>query len=277
MSDERWFKNGPPFLGKPFTAQKAIKRHRQISQILKRAAKREAGKGNDKLAGGYIRLFKTLQSCRPRRRCGSSACPKCARAFQRAKVVAQQETIQRLAQHRKGRHLVLVTIIPKKLMYLPGNFLNADPVKANRWLRDVLDRNGIRRVVIGSIDLGWEKRNAKHYLQLHWHLAMWTKKPKLLLAKLKKAFKVQKPSKGSNCKRPIDVTLTKDLNFIPYINKLIKLPRLLRSAKRQLPELMLLLGRYDSIDFLVLRKVRVSAKSDSIVLKPISKVVAKKS
>src|ERR1700722_2229028 len=132
IDNERWFKNGPPFLGKSFTANKAIKRHRQISQILKRAAKRKANEGNDKLADDYIRLYRILQSCRPRRRCGSSFCPKCARAFQRAKFAAEANVIEDLAQYRTGRHLVLVTIIPKKLAYLPGQFQQIDPLKANR-------------------------------------------------------------------------------------------------------------------------------------------------
>jgi hypothetical protein len=229
--------------------------------------KREANKGNDNLAVAFKRLHTKINHCRPRRRCGSSACPKCARAFQRAKVAAQANVIEDLARQRTGRHLVLVTIIPKKLTYLPGQFQQIDPLKANRWLRDVLNRNGISRVMIGSIDLGWEKRGGAKYLQLHWHLAMWTKKPKALLDKLKKALNVKKACKDANCKRPIDVTEVENLGFIPYINKLIKLPRLLRSAKRQLPELMLLLGRFDSMEWLFLRKVRLSTRSNCIVLR----------
>src|SRR5579863_469005 len=41
IADERWYGKGPPFLGKSFTAKKAVKRHGQISKILGRAAKRE--------------------------------------------------------------------------------------------------------------------------------------------------------------------------------------------------------------------------------------------
>ena len=268
LANERWFKNGPPFLGKSFTAKKSIKRHRQISQILKRAAKREANTGNDKLAAAYHRLQAKIDHCRPRRRCGSSACPKCARAFQKAKVAAQAQVIEDLAQYRTGKHLVLVTIIPKKLAFPPGQFQQINALKANRWLRDVLDRNKIHRVVIGSIDLGWEKRRGQQYLQLHWHLAMWTKNRKVLKRKLDKAFKVRKETKDPIAKVPFDVRRT-DLDVIPYMNKLIKLPRLLRSAKRQLPELLLLLGRFDSMDFLFLRKVRLSIGSNGIVLKEI--------
>ena len=74
------------------------------------------------------------------------------------------------------------------MTYLPGQFAQFNVLKANRWLKDVLDRHGIRRVIIGSVDLGWEKRRGKRYLQVHWHLAMWTNDPAGLEAKLKAIF-----------------------------------------------------------------------------------------
>ena len=102
------------------------------------------------------------------------------------------------------------------------------------------------------------------YLQLHWHLAMWTSDPKTLEAELKTAF-----DKVSNHERPIHVEVVRDLGFLPYMNKVIKLPKLLRSARKQLPELMLLLDRSDSLDFLFMSKLRLSAQSDGIVLRPV--------
>ena len=182
-----------------------------------------------------------------------------------------------MSKTRTGKQLVLATIIPKQYARSPGDFLDLDPLKANRWLRDVFDRAGIRRAMIGSVDLGWEKRGGEQYLQLHWHLAMWTKYPKALRRKLKKAFKVKKVRKDPRYKRPVDVTVTKDLGFIRYVHKLVKWPRLLRSARKQLPEILLFLGRHDSMEFLFLRKVRKSAQSDGIEFKEIEKDSGEKS
>ena len=93
-----------------------------------------------------------------------------ARAFQRAKVEAQQIAITDLAKVRPDKQLVFVTIIPRGMTYLPGQFFQIDVLKANRWLKDVLDRHNIQRVIIGSVDFGWENRRNTKYLQLHWHL-----------------------------------------------------------------------------------------------------------
>ena len=263
ISSERWFRKGQPFLGKPFTVKKTVNRHATVIKVLLRAAKREAKKGDSELAAAYHQLHDTITKCRPGRRCGSSACPKCARAFQRAKVAAQQVAISDLSRC-SNEQLVLVTIVPSTMTYLPGQFLCVDPLKANRWLKDVLARIGMHQVIIGSIDLGWEKRRGGKYLQLHWHLAMWTSDPKTLEAELKNAF-----DKVSNHERPIHVEAATDLGFLPYINKVIKLPKLLRSARKQLPELMLLLDRSDSLDFLFMSELRLSAQSDEIVLRPV--------
>src|ERR1700722_3777577 len=84
--NERWFRKGEPFLGKPFTVKKAVRRHATLINILSRAGKRADSAGNKETADAYRRLRTKITACRPRWRCGSSACPKCARAFQRAKV-----------------------------------------------------------------------------------------------------------------------------------------------------------------------------------------------
>jgi hypothetical protein len=94
---------------------------------------------------------------------------------------------------------------------------------------------------------------------------MWTSDPKTLEAELKNAF-----DKVSNHERPIHVEAVRDLGFLPYMNKVIKLPKLLRSARKQLPELMLLLDRSDSLDFLFMSELRLSAQSDGIVLRPVN-------
>jgi len=269
VTNELWFGEGPPDFGDSFAAKKAVKRHRQIGQILQRAARRERKNGSHTVAAIYLRLQKRLKECLPGRRCGCSACPKCARAFQRAKVVAHLNVIANLSPSRRGKELVFVTIAPPTQARQPGDFLELNPLKANRWLRDVFDRARIKRVVIGSIDFGWEKRAGDKYLQLHWHLAIWTNNRKGLAKKLKNAFKSERWRNDSKYKQPIQVKRLKDLNVIPYMHKLIKLPKLLRSGRKILPELCVLLGRCDSMDFLFLRKVRVSAQPDGIVFKKI--------
>ncbi len=264
IDNERWFRKGQPFLGKLFTVKKTVKRHATVTKILSRAAKRAAKAADHESAASYQQLHNTIKDCLPRRRCGSSACPKCARAFQRAKVDAEQIAIANLAKSRPNKHLVFVTIIPQGMTYLPGQFSQINVLKANRWLKDVFDRHGIRRVILGSVDFGWEKRRDAKYLQLHWHLAMWTSNPEALGAKLKAIF-----LKAQKYERPVDVELTYDLNFAGYMNKLIKLPQLLRCGRRVLPELSLLLNRVEPFDFLFLRKVRLSAQSDGVVLRTI--------
>ena len=161
IGNEGWFRKGSPFLGKPFTVKKTVKRHAAVIDILARAAKRATKAADETLADAYHQLQAKLTECRPHRRCGSSACPKCARAFQRAKVAAEETIIADLATTRLNKHLVFVTIIPRGMTYRPGQFSQIDVVKANRWLKDVLDRHGIRRVILGSVDLGWEKRRGQ--------------------------------------------------------------------------------------------------------------------
>ena len=264
IAHERWFRKGEPFLGKPFTVKKAVERYATVVKILSRAGRRAARAGNDELADAYRHLRAKLKKCRPRRRCGSSACPKCARAFQRAKVKAEQTAIADLANARADKHLVFVTIIPRHMTYLPGQFAQMDVLKANRWLKDVLDRHGIRRVIMGSVDLGWEQRRGQKYLQLHWHLAMWTTNPGGLAAKLKAIFRT-----AHKFARPIDVKTTRNLGFLGYKNKIVKLPKLLRHARSQLAELSLLLDQIEPFDFLFLKKLRLSAQSHGVVLRQI--------
>jgi hypothetical protein len=266
ISHERWFRKGEPLLGKAFSVKKTVQRHATLINILSRAGKRATRAGNDELADAYRRLQAKLTSCRPRRRCGSAACPKCARAFQRAKVAAEQIVIADLGNARADKHLVFVAIIPRHMTYRPGQFPQIDVLKASRWLKDVLERNNIRRVILGSVDLGWEKRRGTRYLQLHWHLAMWTSNADGLEDKLAAIF-----LRAQKYERPIDVTVANDVNFGGYMNKLIKLPHLLRCGRRVLPDLSLLLDRIDPLDFLFLRKLRLSAQSDGIGLRQIQR------
>src|SRR6266481_2526529 len=98
INNEQWYGDAPPGLGKRFTAAAAQERLTIVTDILLRAAKRANNDGATDLAKAYYRLLDKLAACRPRRRCGSLACPRCARAFQKAKIAAQKTAIDSAAK-----------------------------------------------------------------------------------------------------------------------------------------------------------------------------------
>ena len=112
IGNENWYGDDAPSLGRSFTAKKTAERHQDVVQISGRAARRAAKAGFKKLAQDYDALADKLDDCRPRRRCGSLACPKCGRAFQKAKVAAQRRLIKKLAKARPGKQLVMANVIP---------------------------------------------------------------------------------------------------------------------------------------------------------------------
>jgi hypothetical protein len=154
-SNETWFSDQPPDLGPSFTAADAEQRRTTVINILLRAVKR-AEKVNSDEAEALSRLVNKLQACRPRHRCGSLACPPCARAWQKAKTAAHEGIIT-ATQKGPAKKLVFVTVIPKKKMYQPGQFSQIDIKKTNRWLKDVLKPIG-NRTIVGSA----EKRRRVH-------------------------------------------------------------------------------------------------------------------
>jgi hypothetical protein len=223
IRNQFWYTDQPPSLGPGFTAAKTQERATVVNQILLRAAKRADKTGNTDMARAYYQLSDMIEACRARSRCGSLACPLCARAYQKAKTAAQQKAITQASKARPGKHLVFVTVVPKAMMYSPGEFHRIEVKKANRWLKDALKPVG-NRMILGSADLGWETRRSGKYIQIHWHLAMWTSNPYSLEQKLKLSFR-----KTKKYERPVEVKIPDDLGFLPYMNKAIKLPHLLRS------------------------------------------------
>jgi hypothetical protein len=264
-SNEFWYGDQPPSLGPGFTAAKTQERATVVNRILLRAAKRADKNGNTDLAEAYYQLSDKIEACRARNRCGSLACPRCARAFQKAKAAAQQTTITQASKTRPGRHLVFVTVVPKAMMYSPGEFHRIEVKKANRWLKDVLKPFG-SRMILGSADLGWETRRSGKYIQIHWHLAMWTGNPGNLEQRLKLRFR-----KTKKYERPVEVKIPDDLGFLPYMNKAIKLPHLLRTNRTHLPELLLVLDSTEPMDLIVQMKLRLSAQSGRLAFKPIGR------
>jgi hypothetical protein len=274
VNNENWYGDEPPSLGQSFTAKKTAGRHQEVVQILVRAAKRAAA-GSKKLAPAYNGLADKLDSCRPSRRCGSLACPKCARALQKAKFAAQRRLIKKLAKARSDKQLVMANLIPLWMTYRPDQLAELDVGKRNRWLKDALAAAGFRRVMFGSADISWERG----YYQLHWHIGMWTSNPKQLTKRLKAIF----PSTGRKWKRrlaifprekkyrrPVVVSNTWSLGFIPYKDKVIKLPDLLRRNRTHLPELLLALDRTESLEPMVLSRLSLSAQRGRLVLRRIA-------
>jgi hypothetical protein len=259
-----WYGDEGPPLGNAFSAAETARRRDEVLAIIERAARSKTRKGLNKTAKALMKLAKKIKRCRPNRRCGSQACPLCARAYQRAKVAAQAQLTADLDQDMVGNTLVMVTAIPLDRSVSPGKLKKLNVSKANRWLKDTLRANGIQRLIVGAADLSWEKRNGHGHWQLHWHLAMWTKKPKKLTKKVKALF----PS-VEKYDRPVEVTTTFDLAFLGYIHKAIKLTDLLRHNRKNIPEVLLFLDRTEPLDFLVLQGVRMSAQHGGLVFRRI--------
>jgi hypothetical protein len=265
-NNESLYTNRPPNLGQGFTVAETAERRTTVMEILLRAAKRADRNKDAEVAEALYHLHDRLEACRLLDRCGSLACPRCARAFQKAKVVAQEEAILRATKQRADKKLVFVTLIPPHLMYAPGEFHKINVKKANRWLKDALRSAVGKRMIFGSVDLSWETRRDEGYIQVHWHLVMWTSNPGRLEEKLKAVF-----PKNKKYERPVDVRETDDLGFLGYMNKAIKLPELLRTNRIMLSELLLILDRIEPLDLMVLSKSRLTAQCGQLALKPIGR------
>jgi hypothetical protein len=260
VTNEFWYGDGPPSLGKSFTAGKTAERHAAVVRILLKVGKKAATAGDKRLADSYYDLGDKLHGCRRRHRCGSLACPKCARAFQKAKVAAQEALIPVLQKVNSTKKLVMVTVVPLHLTFTPTQLATLDIQKSNRWLKDILKLAGFTRVMCGSADISWENG----FYQLHWHIGMLTSIRKTLTKRLKKIF----PGKDKG-DRPVVVSKTWSLGFVAYMNKAIKLHQLLRRNRTHLPELLLALDRIEPLDLMVLAKLRLSAQQGRLIIRPI--------
>lgn len=262
LANEFWFGDGRPVIGKQFTAKKTRKRKATVVDILFRAEKRERRAGNAGVADQLEILAEKLDYCYPHRRCGSLACPECHRVFQKAKVAAQRVTIKLLKAKRTNKRLVMANVIPLWIKYTPQELANLDIRKLNRWLKDAFTRAGFRRVMLGSIDFSWEADRGIY--QPHWHIAMFTSNRKILTRRLKVIFPALE--RGD---RPALVSKTYSLRFLPYKDKAIKLPALLRNNRRGLPYLLLALDRTDPLELMILFGVRVSAQDGGLEFRKI--------
>jgi hypothetical protein len=262
LANEFWFGDDVPVIGEQFTKAKAKERKTEIVAILFRTAKAQRRAGNTSVADQLEILADKTFYCRSRHRCGSLACSECHRAFQRAKVAAENVTIKQLKAERNGKLLVMANVIPLLITYRPDQLADLDVRKLNRWLKDVLTRAGFKRVMLGSIDFSWEADRGIY--QPHWHIAMLTSNHKELQRRLKLLF----PSRERG-DRPVVISKTYSLKFLPYKNKAIKIVELLKSNRRGLAFLLLALDRTDPLELMVLSGVRVSAHDGGLEFKKI--------
>jgi hypothetical protein len=165
--------------------------------------------------------------------------------------------IKLLKAERPGKLLVMANVIPLWITYTPEQLAGIDVRKLNRWLKDALTRAGFKRVMLGSIDLSWEADRAIY--QPHWHIALWTADADVLSRRLKVIFPNQE--RGD---RPVVASKTYSLGFLPYKDKAIKLPTLLRNNRRGLPYLLLALDRTEPLELMVLSRIRVSAQQGGL-------------
>jgi hypothetical protein len=279
-TDEYWYGDGAPRLKTTFSAAKTAERQAEIIDLLEKAANKSKANGDRQQSRQLGKLANKLDRCRRRDRCGSQACPQCARAFQRAKTAAQQELIEQITKSKRApnsstkstksepkpaeRILVMATVIPLHLRYSPADLSKLDIAKRNRWLKDTLTKAGLAGMMIGSADIGWENRRGKRYYQLHWHLAMWTNNPERLQKRLLRCFPPE-----NKYDRPVQISKSFNLHFLPYLNKAIKLPDLLRRNRRELPQLLLVLDRTAPLDLMVICGLRLSAQSGRLALRPL--------
>jgi hypothetical protein len=117
-------------------------------------------------------------------------------------------------------------------------------------------QKNFNRVMLGSTDISLEDG----YYQLHWHIAMWTSNPARLTKRLKQIF----PSK-EEYDRPVLLKKGYDLNFLPYMDKGIKLPDLLRRNKKHLASLMSILDQTDPLALMMLTRIQLSAQDGRLV------------
>lgn len=264
LKNEAWFGDGPPYLGKQFTAAKANERKAIILDLLYREAKHQGDEGQRALADRLGSLADKLFDCRRHRRCGSLACTKCARAFQRAKTAAQAETIKALRLKKAGKQLVMATVIPLSITFRPDQLHDLNVRNLNRLLKDRLSRSGFRRVMMGSGDFSWDA--ARGVYQYHWHIVMFTSNRKKLQRKIKSLFPGLE--RGD---RPVVISKTYSLKFLSYKNKAIKIVELLKSNRRGLPYLLLALDSTEPLELMVLSGVRVSAQEGGLIFKKIQR------
>jgi hypothetical protein len=248
LHNSYWFSDKPRLLDNSFSAENTKTRSAVIIDILRRAAKRKT-----LFAEKCSELADKLSGCSKNHRCGSSACLNCLRAFQQAKTAAHRELIAKVAGIYLDKLVYLLTIIPND-HYGGGELHEFNAEAFKRLLAEPLAN--YRIPFVGSIDFELKRTASRKYVQPHFHIAIHTSEYDLARASLKYYFEGQ-----SKWEYPVDLTEMIDLDVVPYMHKAIKINHLLRTGRRYLPELLLMLDANRPLDLMVMQHVVLSVQA----------------
>ena len=172
--------SSPMWRGEP-GEEKVIKAHEKRVRFL-----RKHGKTNPRARA----LGKRLQSCRPRRRCLSGACPQCGRLVQRWFVRASKRFIANHLETQKGE-LVAIIIVPANPIILPPERLRSLSIaNFQRRLKYALAKGKIE-VALGGVDFSFNEDRKGAYQPFwapHLYVITATRNKELLKKTLAKHF-----------------------------------------------------------------------------------------
>jgi hypothetical protein len=258
LENPYWFGDGPPAMPEKFNAKNTKARQPIVISVLNKAAARSPSHLN---SAAYTALIEKLEWCPPQA-CGSLADPVCGRAFQRAKAAAQTDLISQINRSQVDKKLVLVTIVPLNCQLQCGTLHRLNIHKFNKELFKAASIPEFEAPWFGSVDVSLERSaNGQKYWQPHWHLCMWTNDSEALRKQLKALF-----PPAEKYDYPVDVFEPHNLNFLPYINKGMKLVELLRAGRTHLPELLLVLDQIRPLDLMITHGVVISDRSGGFKL-----------
>jgi hypothetical protein len=264
MTNPEWFFGDIHYEMNPnFTAsQKATRKQDVLTILYREAEKHEKTDKNRWREVGDI--ADTIDRCRPGRRCMRASCPECLRAHQ----CAEAERAKQFFRGYPGR-VYFVTLIPPRFLLPRQDLTTLNVAKANRWLRDQLCKAGIQEFFVGAADLSINGKAA----QLHWHLTTVTNDVAKLKTKLRRFCK-----KSKAIPRPVLIKRARNLKFIVYGHKRIKLDALLARHRRWITTVCLMLDRNPPRSWLFLRGIRfpkeIHQGKRKVVTKKMTRVVS---
>lgn len=232
-------------------------------EILVRAGRRNERSSNRNTARELFGIAEKLSRCQKNRRCNSLACPRCRHAHQLAKSAGQAKLLSELAARGYGRP-VMGTLVPVNLRFTAEDIADVNLDTIVRRFKDNLARHDFSQPLVGHVDISWEREG---YFQVHFHTGLVTTDSAALTNSLKAAFPRNRPRS-----RPVHFKKAWDLEFVPYVNKVVHTAALLRSARRKLPGILVMLDRNDPMDGLVLRGIRLSTEDGNLLFKPIKSI-----
>ena len=192
---ERWFRDGEPRwtegrLNQPaMKSKEAEKRRRQTVKLLRR---------HGRFDPAAIKLAAKLDSCRPRQRCLSLACPACRRAAQRVFVAAGEQLMRRSKQ--TGVTVISVVYFDARI---PDRGLAKVPSLFGRvahYLRAALIQAGVHQA-IGGFDVS-ANEDASLGFAPHYRPHAWLFIPTPQIARCESVFRQHFPP-SATVRRPV--------------------------------------------------------------------------